>query len=678
MAENDSSRSQKYMFLKDSAEFAADLNARFKTWVGQPLFQQMRLQFMAAYQMYYGEQLGGLNAGYMGEQNEYSAININHARSLIKSIMALALQNRISFNCSPSNTDVASRNNAIVGESVLEQFFYEKRYEMICRRAFELGLFSGTAYIYAGWRPGVNARGVDENGEIVYAGEPELKVLSALDVLCESYKDDFNEQQWFAFRTQENRYDLVVKFPGLEKEIYDLPTIKDYMTDKDYDAPVWVYYAYHKPSPSLPQGRMFICCENNLVLLNDVNPYDRLPVVCYRPEIRFGSAFGHTPFFDLMPIQRELNILDSAELTIAENFAVPNIIASTVFGGEKGSAFSGGLYFLQGTADPNAPNGGFPQAMVMPKPDQVYANMREAKVRDMEMISGINATVRGQTQTNQSGTAIALVTSAAQQYNSIVEAGYIHLVEDLAMLLIIMCRKFMTGEEMVNIVGKDNTYAVKNYEASTFNEIQRVRINLGNPFAKTTAGRVEIGEKLLQFGMINPDDYLNLLKSGTIERKINPKVAKEQNIHLENEQMMQGQSPILSPLDNHIEHINAHHNLIDMPNIRTNDEILALVLSHIEEHVSVMTQLAVDNPMMLDIALGNPPRIPTPGPDSGVNPGEQAPQQAPVPKSDGNGGANSGGGGEADKEKLLAEAQTREENAGAKAEAAVVPSTKPV
>lgn len=670
--------SKRYMFLMDSADFAAELNVRFKTWIGHPLSQQFRAQFCNAYQMYYGEQLGGYGTGYIGEQQEYSAININHARSLIKSIMALALQNRLSFNCSPSNTDVATRNNAIVAESVLEQFFYEKRYEMICRRAFELGLFSGTSFVYAGWQPGVNPRGIDEeSGEIVYAGEPELKVLSILDVLCEPYKDNFNDQQWFAFRVPENRYDLIVKFPGLEKEILSLPTIKDILGNwnyqgTQYDAPVWVYYAYHKPSPALPQGRMFLCCENSLVLLNDINPYDRLPIVCYRPEIRFGSAFGHTPFFDLMPIQRELNILDSAELTIAENFAVPNIISSKTFGGEKGASFMGGLVYVQGDADPNAPNGGYPHAMNMPKPDQVYANMREAKVRDMEMISGINATVRGQTQTNQSGTAIALVTSAAQQYNSIVEAGYIHLVEDLAMLIIIMCRKFMTGEELVNIVGKDQTYSVKNYESSTFNEIQRVRVNLGNPFAKTTAGRVEIGEKLLQVGMINPDDYLNLLKSGTIERKINPKVAKEQNMHLENEQLMQGQAPLISPLDNHIDHINTHHTLIDMPNIRTNSEILALVLAHIEEHVSMMTQLAVDNPMMLDIALGNPPRIPTPGPDSGVAAGQDpsvAGGSAPAPQ---------GGEPSAPKSAELNEAATREANTQDKADAQTAPSTKPV
>lgn len=599
-----------YLFLKSDTELATEISKRFTLWSSHTSLQHHKQQFIKAYEMYYGEQLrNGYSIGYGGEQDEYSLLNVNHSRSIIKNIIALTLQNKVTFNCAPTNSDFETRNNAITAESVLEHFFQEKRFEVHARRAFELGLFSGTSFIYCGWKTDVNPKGVDpETGDIVYAGEPELKVISMVDCYLEPYKDNFSDQNYFCFRVIENRHDLMSRFPALKEEIANLPHVKDILGNydplmNDDKSAVWVFYSFHKPTPSLPMGRMHVCCEQGVVLLDDVNPYEQIPVVCYRPEIRFGSAFGHTPFFDLIPLQESLNILDSAELTIAENFSIPTIVSSANFGGDSGVQI-GGLKHIIGTADPEFPNGGVPQPINMPKPDGVYAQMREARIRDMEMLSGINSTVRGQVQVNQSGTAIALTTSAAQSYNSVVESGFVHMLEDLGMLVIKACRNFMMTEDIIAITGRNREYAVRSYNNSTFNAIQKVSVKLGNPFSRTLAGRVEIGEKLLQYGAITPDKYVSLLESGNLQQFVDPKVTKMQLLQLENEQLMQGQLPIMSPLDNHIDHINHHHSLLDMPQIRTNSQLMAMVLEHIQEHLGIMTQLSVENPSLLQIALG--------------------------------------------------------------------------
>lgn len=610
-----------YLFLRDTKELADQIDRQFKSWVSHKYSQEMRRVFKRAYESYYGMNFGVFaQTGYTGEEDEYSTININHARSLIKNIMALTLQNKLTFDCIAENTDVQARNNAVIGESLLDQYFYEQRFENTMRYSFELGLMSGTSFVFCGWKTGVDLAGVDENGQPVYKGQPDVWPISLLDCFAEPFKDQWDDQNWFVFRRIENRYDLMNKYPDLADDIEKVPEAKEangemFPCMTGDGSAIWIYYSFHKPTPALPQGRFMMSCEGGFVISDDVNPYECIPVVCYRPEVRFGSMFGHTPFFDLMPIQEHLNILDSASLTLAENFAVPNIIASDTFNANE-TDISGGLKLITGKPDPDAPNGGFPQAMQMPEPNAAYKEQRMNLVQDMEMISGVNATVRGQASANASGTAIALVTSAAQQYNSTVEAGYIQMVEDFSMQLLRVCRMFMRTEDVVAIAGKYKEFMVQTFEGSDLDAIKRVKISLGNPFAKTQAGRVEIATQLLNQQQIDGAQFMNIVSTGQLESYLEPKVAEDSYLRLENEQMMRGQQPVLSPLDNHIKHMQNHHTLLALPTVRSNSAVLALVLEHIQEHLATMTELSVTNPAMLDIALGNPPRLAAPGPES--------------------------------------------------------------
>jgi hypothetical protein len=222
-----------------------------------------------------------------------------------------------------------------------------------------------------------------------------------------------------------------------------------------------------------------------------------------------------------------------------------------------------------------------------------------------------------------------------------VEAGFIHMVEDFAMQLIGVCRMFMRTKDVIAIAGKHQEFMVKTFEASDLDAIKKVRINLGNPFAKTQAGRVEIATQLLNAQQIDGTQYMNIVSTGQIGQYLEPKVAEEAYLTLENEQLMSGQMPITSPLDNHIKHIKAHHALLALPNIRAESKLLALVLEHITEHVDIMTQLSIDNPTMFDISIGAAaPRLPTAGPNGLVGgdpsqlPGQQQGQEAAAQPQD--------------------------------------------
>jgi hypothetical protein len=601
-------KNKEYIYLKDSEELA-DVVERY--WEGarsSQFYTRMRTLFKESYKYYYGLVWNDMySTTTVGEQDEFTAININESRSHIKGVLSMTTQNRLVFDCLTQSTDVRARNNVIIGNALLDHIFYQKRLERHAREMLEIGLFSGTSFVYVGWKRG-SMRDVDMEGNPAYGGDLEAVPLTLLDVGLNPFKTNFEDQDSFKFRRVMNKYELAAIYKNKAEDILNLPN-PDHeemlgIDDDEYGS-VWVYYTFHKPTNALPQGRMMLSCQNGVVLYDDVNPYGCIPVVCFRPDIRYGSAFGHAPLFDLMPLQEAANTLDSSFLTMAENFAIPNVLASDRFKAIE-TDIAGGMKLIQGKPDPDAPNQGFPTAMNMPKPDNVYLQQREKYSQYMQGLSGQNASVRGQYQTGQSGTAIALATSAAQMFNSGLEASYIMAVEEMAMLILKICHKFMTTEDIIEVAGLSQDYASLNFNESSLGDIGRVKINLGNPLSKTVSGRVEIANQLLERGQINARDYMNILLSGQLTEAIEKGSSQTALMKLENEMLAQNEKPIMSLLDNHVLHVEKHREMIDNPLVRKNAAIVALVMQHIEEHLQIMEVLKVDNPDLLDIALSNP------------------------------------------------------------------------
>jgi hypothetical protein len=632
------SKSKDYVYLRDSEELASIVERYWDGLKSSAFHNRMRSIFKEAYKYYYGLSWNdSYSTGTAGEQDEFSTININESRSHIIGIMSMTTQNRLVFDCLTQSTDVRARNNVLIGNALLDHIFYQKRLEKPTRAMLEIGLFSGTSFLYIGWKHSDKMKDALD-GDAYYSGDIEAIPLTLLDVGLNPFKDRFEEQDSFRFRRVMNKFELAEKYASKNKELHEQimnlppPNHERVMElDQEEYGSVWVYYTFHKPCHALPKGRMMLSCENSVVLYDDVNPYECIPVICYRPHTRYGSAFGHAPLFDLMPLQEASNTLDSSFLTMAENFAIPNVLASDRFKAIE-TDMAGGMKLVQGRPDPEAPNQGFPAPMNMPKPDGVYLNMRDKYSEYMQGISGQNASVRGQYQTGQSGTAIALATSAAQMFNSSIEASYIMAAEDAAMLVLKICRLFMSGEEIIEVAGLSQDYAAFNFSDSNLQDISRVKVNLGNPLAKSVAGRAEIGEKLLSQGAINARDYLNILLTGQLTEAMEKGSSQTALMKLENEMLVQNEKPIMSVLDNHVLHVEKHRELIDNPLVRKNEGIVALVMEHIAEHLEQMEALKVDNPDLLDIALSNPigttrqmmgGAVATPA-------GQQAPTNAPI------------------------------------------------
>lgn len=628
----------KYIFLQDAEELVQELTQRWDAWNTHNSSTGMLDIWQRAYQCYYGQMSSqSYSTGLAGEQDEYSTVQVNHARNVIKHVIAMVTQNRINFDVTCVNTDISARNTTTVARAVLDQLFYEKQFEKEYHSMLEMGLIFGMSFVLTRWKPMTRFVGVDGEEQPVYAGEPELKVISPLDVMLDPLKPYYQDQQYVVIREMANRNDLAAEYPELAEEIMAVSKINNFNNFNQYfeynEETIWLYTAYHKPTPALPQGRMTLFLEDNIVLEDGPNIYDMNPVFCYRPDTRHGTAYGHTPLFDLMPVQESLNQLDSSFLTIIENFSIPNFIASKRSGIDE-TELSGGLRMILADPDPDSPNAGFPMPMQMPSIPPDMVRQREAYIRDIEALSGVNSIVRGSpSQFVPSGTAIALLSSSAQTYNSAVERGYIQIIEQSAMSLLSIIKKFQAYEDVVTITGKSNAFNVSSFKGGDLEGIRQVRVHLGNPVSKTFAGKMAVADQLLQNQMLSsPAEYLDILKTGNLDSVTDPKTAQKAYIQLENEQLAQGQKPIISYLDNPIEHIKEHMVLTFRPEVRSDARIMEVVLEHVQEHLDQIERLNMGNPITLALATEQPVPLTA----------LQQPGGAPMPG--GGGGGGEGGG----------------------------------
>jgi len=601
-----------YIFLKEAEELVRELNHRWDKFANHNMSTGMMDIWTRAYQCYYGQMAApSYSTGVAGEQDEYSTMQINHARNVIKHVIAMVTQNRINFDVTCTNTDLSARNTTIVARAVLDQLFYEKQFEREYHSMLEMGLIFGMSFIVARWKPMKRLVGVDGEGQAVYAGEPDLKVISPLDVMLDPLKPYFQDQQYVVIREMVNRNDLAAEYPELAEEIMAVEKINNFQHFTQFyeynEETIWQYTAFHQPTPALPQGRIVTFLEDDIVLNDGPNIYEQNPVFCYRPDTRHGTAYGHTPLFDLMPVQESLNQLDSSFLTIIENFSVPNFIASKRSGIDE-TEISGGLRMILADPDPDAPNAGFPTAMNMPSIPPDMVRQREAYIRDIEALSGVNSIVRGSpSQFVPSGTAIALLSSSAQTYNSAVERGYIQIIEQSALSLLSIIKKFQAYSDVVTITGKANAYNVASFKGESLEGVRQVKVHLGNPVSKTFAGKMAVADQLLQNQMLaSPAEYLDILKTGNLDSVTDPKTAQKAYIQLENEQLAQGQKPIISYLDNPIEHIKEHMVLTFRPEVRSNAPIMEIVLEHVQEHLDQVERLNMGNPITLALATEQP------------------------------------------------------------------------
>jgi hypothetical protein len=573
---------------------------------------------------------------FTGEQGEIVRLPVNHYRNLAQHMYVMITANRPVMDARAINTDYKSLAQTYLANGILDYYMREKNLEDALKKAVEMAIVLGAGYIKMDWNATAGELyDVDEEtGETNYEGEIEFTNLSPLDVVFDGTKESWN-QDWYAVRTFKNRYDLMAKYPELAEKIRTLPNktansvfrLAIFSNDETDDVPVMELF--HKRTECMPNGRyMLFLCEDIILLDTDL-PYRVVPVFRIVPSEILGTPYGYTPMFDVYPIQEAINALYSTILTNQNAFGVQNL---WVKGGSDIQLhnLAGAMNIITGQEKPEP-------LQLTATPQEVFEFLKTLE-QVSETISGVNSVSRGNPEENlKSGTALALVQSMSLQFMSGLQQSYVKLIEDVGTALIQILKDYATTPKVVALIGKNNRPLLKEFTGEQINSINRVVVDMGNALSRTTAGRVQMAEQLLQMKLLeSPQEYFQVLNTGRLDVAYEGESNQLLLVKKENEKLMDGGLVKALALDQHKLHIDEHASILSDPDLRDSPDqtIVENILNHIQDHVNLLRTTDPNLLMLLNQQPLPPQGQPQPGgpPPPGVPQGGSPPPQQPMPQ----------------------------------------------
>lgn len=624
-----------YFAAKPSTEAASIILSKADKWFNtlelNGYLEKLKEMWMAYYGAYYSNVNSGHKITFSGEQGEIANLPINHIHNLAKHIKNMITATRPAMQARATNTDSKSLIQTKLANNLLDYYLREKRLEDYFEKAAESAIILGTGFIKMEWNA-TTGEIVDYNEELntpIYEGDVEFKNLSPFDVAFDSSKED-NQHDWVICRSFKNRWDLVAKYPEYEAQILQIQTkdkIHDYtfsmgsaFSDETDDIPIYEFY--HRRSEALPDGRYMLMLDSEVVLIDTPMPYRKLPIYRISAGDIMGTPYGYSDLFDVLPIQDAINSLYSTILTNQNAFGVQNVLVP------RGSDINeenlgGALNVLSYNAQ-----FGKPEALNLTQTPAEIFNFVEKLERTAETLSGVNSVARGNPESSlKSGNALALVQSMALQYMSGLQQSYVKMVEDVGTGLILMLRDFAASPRIAMISGIENRTIIQKFTGDDLNLVNRVIVDIGNPLSKTTAGRVQMAEQMLQMGLIKtPEQYFSVMNYGKIETMTDGIDKQLLLIRDENEKMISGGQVQAILTDQHSLHIKEHRDVLSDVELRRDPKLVELVLNHIQEHIDLLKS---SDPATLNM-LGEQSLMPPPPPPGSPQPNQQPDQNGQV------------------------------------------------
>ena len=195
--------------------------------------------------------------------------------------------------------------------------------------------------------------------------------------------------------------------------------------------------------------------------------------------------------------------------------------------------------------------------------------------------------------------------------------------------LIEILRDFATTPRIATIAGSANMPLMKSFSGQDFDPIDRVTAEVTSALSKTTAGKIQIAQDLLQSGLIKtPQEYLTVVTTGKLEPLIEGEMAEILLVRSENEDLRSGIPCQALIIDEHAFHIAEHRSLLASTSARRDAQLVGMTLQHIQQHEQLEQQLQAQQPELL--AATKQPPLPYPPPPPQPAP---APQPAAMPAS---------------------------------------------
>jgi len=595
--------SKKYIGLAEpySKELGALIQQKIDDWNSWIKRNGMRQQWCDNFSMYHNAGLsgeGGLftstSFNIVGNNGELVEIRLNSLRNLLTHLVNLTVSQPPAMMSQAMNEDPDTMEAAKDFDTLIEYYqrtWASRTFEKVINQATEQSTFLPFGAIFMEWDPqGGKPYISDELGRVVREGDVSMKAVSVFDVIFDTSIERESDLKWFIVRDWENRVELAARYPDHAKDIAELP-VRDAIEHTnawgiaDNSDMVCVWKFFHLPTLAVPEGRLVISVDPDIILHDGPNPYDRPNVFFIRAADGHGTLYGYAPANDLVPVNLAENMMVSALVT---NYAAGGTQNIAVKAGDEPAitALSGGLRVMEYVDTP-------PQAISLvqnaPGSFEFLGFLRQAE----ELLSGINAAARGDPQANvKSGKMQGMLQALAVQFANKLQRNYAGAMNDVGNFLLYLFQRFAASERVTKIIGKDKVTKSIRWSGQKFNSIDAVVVEQVDPAMRTLGFKMDQAEKLLANGaIVDPFDYAEVMETGNLRNVIKGPMAERDLIGQENSDMLKGvECPVLVT-DTHQLHIQEHQQLLYSANVRRNSPHVQLILAHMQQHMDFVANM---------------------------------------------------------------------------------------
>src|SRR5574341_1225423 len=597
-----------------------------------------------------------------GDQGEVLRSKENHFHNVGLNIIVATTGSRPNFEPKAANSDHSSMSQVIIAKGLLDVAMRDKDLEGVGVQVVTIaGILAGEAYSTCTWDPKSGrqfARDPDTQ-QVETTGDIRLRAYMPIDVARDHTKITSSGHCWYAVRDWINRYELAASRPEMTDRIVGLPgrwdeAVKRPTFTRDWrgsilmdsdDAAVWTFY--HDKTPALPDGRMTSLAADDVILFDGPMPYDSLATCVQRmaPEEMHGTQLGYSTSYDLLVPQHEINSADSTITTSIANVGT-GVIWAQPGGNVTVESLEGGPKLIRSETKPE------PVTLLDIAALETIDKYKQAKVEAVEAISGVNSARRGTlvNEKQMSGAALALLDAKSIEFNKGLERGYIKWLESTATAIIRQYQQYAQLPQVAEVAGKANRSFMREFTGADLNRITRVTVDLANPMARTTSGRMTIAQELMRMGVVKtPEEFTQVLTTGNLDPVIEGSTAELMNVRAENERLGEGQPVTALAIDNHLLHIKEHSVVVASPESREDPNVVTSAMQHIQEHIglwqttdpTLLAALGIPPPPMPPPLPGPPPSggppLPPgarPGPGNGHPPSQHAPSPEGMPPAE--------------------------------------------
>lgn len=607
---------------------------------------------------YYGRSFGNNTSMAVtrgGSEGELSLIKVNDLRNLLQNQLVITTGNRPAGIAKAINSDTDSLKSAKIATTIAEYYMSQVGFEANFVAAAETALLLDEAYIELFW----NKEAGDPIAVDHETGQPEMSGDCIIRNHCpwNVARDTgltLGENRWYILSYKANKFDVACTYPKFSDRIIlnvggELPDVPmDHIPDGS-DA-VFCHLLIHDRTACVPNGRYTLMIAGEIVLDTEL-PYKPFPVERISAADVIDANIGYSASNDLMGLEQITDALHSIITSNEASFGA-NIIIGPNGLNINHEDLAKGLRYMEG-----AP-GLIDKVRVLElckTPPEIF-NYIEILNRKKQQFVGVNSVVTGQLEgqlSGASGSALALIQAQAISFNSGIQRSYFRLMSGVMTKLIEILRTYADTPRVAKIVGKSNSYYLKQfkYTGKDLNSISSIVYELTSPVLQTLGGKLNLADTLIERGQItSPRQYLSVAATGNLDVLTQDDENIDMLIIEENEAMIDGESVSAVFTENHKDHIQSHKALITKRAKESDPDLINRVGTHIQEHLDIWQELSMTQPALL-LATGQeilppPPMmgLPMQPGQAGEAPGPEGPPGPPGPEMPGGLEAEEGGG----------------------------------